>query len=125
MQAWEAMMIAGLCLIVAAAAVLVVTWAKTVRHAGEPAFRLGDAQRALRLDLYMAVVWTGMLLVQLSNVLLHVQTGSTHNISRLSWIALAGALFVCGAFTGRLLLRLEMRRSNAMHDEPAGRISEA
>jgi hypothetical protein len=121
----EDVMIAGLCLIAAMGAVLAGAWWKAFKQGHGPDLHLDYPRRGTRLDLYMTLVWSGMLLVQASNVLLHVQDGSTHNLSRLSWTGLAASIFVCGVFAGRLLLRLEMHRYNETRDEPVGRISEA
>jgi hypothetical protein len=105
----DAMTIAGLCLIVAACAFLLGITLKTVKQAGGQDLRLVDPHPGGRLDLYMAAVWSGMLLVQASSIVRHMQPAGTFNLSGLSLAALAGELFVCGVFAGRLLLRREIR----------------
>jgi hypothetical protein len=107
----DAMTGAGLCLIVGACAFLLGITLKTVRQAGGQDLRLLDPHPGARLDLYMGIVWSGMLLVQASSVLRHMQPTGTFNLSWLSLTALAGDIFVCGVFAGRLLLRREMRWS--------------
>lgn len=69
----------------------------------------------LRLDLYLGLVWSGMLLVQAGNILLHLDSGGIRNISSLTAAGTASTVFVCGAFAGRLLLRLELRRYRETH----------
>jgi hypothetical protein len=113
-------MIAGLCLIVGACAFLVGIALKTVRQAGGQDLRLLDPHPGGRLDLYMGAVWSGMLLVQASSVLRHMQPTGTFNLSWLSLAALAGDIFVCGGFAGRLLLRREMRWYKEKRDERLG-----
>jgi hypothetical protein len=70
-----------------------------------------------RLDLSMCFVWGGILLVQLSNILIHKESGAIHNISAFGWAGTAGDIFICGVFAGRLLLRREMKPCKDKQDE--------
>ena len=104
---------AGLC--VTAVAALIAGWAiwTTWRASGEELLRR-RRDNGQRLDMYLCLVWSGMLLVQAGNILLHRDSAGIH-ISSLTLVATAGTVFVCGAFAGRLLLRLELRRSRETH----------
>jgi hypothetical protein len=104
----QAMMTAGLCVLVGAAGFVLVTAVKRVRQPG--GLRLTDDQRRVRLDWLMAVIWSGMLLVQIGNVILHQDPGGTYHLTSLTLVATGGEIFVCGVFAGRLLLRQELRR---------------
>jgi hypothetical protein len=112
----EAMMIAGLCIIAGAAGFLLVNGLKARRGAGGQDL-LADEQRGARLDLYMCFVWSGMLLVQASNILLHRDPGGTYHLSSLTLAATAGQILACGVFAGRLLLRRELRWIKEKRDE--------
>lgn len=78
---------------------------------------LAKRNNGLRLDLYLGLVWSGMLLVQAGNILLHRDADGFRHISSLTLVATAATVFVCGAFAGRLLLRLEMRRHRAAQED--------
>ena len=91
----------------------------TLRASGDELLRR-QRDNGLRLDLYLGLVWSGMLLAQAGNLLLHRESGGFRNISSLTFVASAGTVFVCGAFAGRLLLRLEMHRNKAAHGDPSG-----
>ena len=81
-----------------------------LRASGEELLRR-RRDNGLRLDLYLGLVWSGMLLIQTGNFLLHAESGGLRTISSLTVVSTAGTVFVCGAIAGRLLLRLELRRS--------------
>jgi hypothetical protein len=115
----DALMIGGLCIMVAAGAFLLRTALRAARRADEQGFRRMDDHPGGQLDLYMAFLWSGMLLVQGSNIVLHLQTGSIHNVSLLAWMGTAGDIFICGIFAGRLLLRREMRWHKEKREERA------
>jgi len=102
----DTMMTAGLCLIVGAAVFLVAAGLKAGRTSNRGS--TGDSPRG-RLDLFMFVFWCGMLLVQVSSILFHALPGGIYQLSPLTLAATGGVVFVCGVFTGRLLLRREMR----------------
>lgn len=70
-----------------------------------------------RLDATVCLVWGGMLLVQLSNILMHKESGTIYNVSTLGWWGTAGYIFILGVFAGRLLLRREMQLYKAKQDE--------
>jgi hypothetical protein len=109
MDMLDAVMIAGICIAVGAGVFLLSTQWQIAKRAGGQDVHLDSTRRGERLDLYMGVVWSGLLLVQVTNVLHHMQHDGTLRLSLLSLAAAAGAVFVCGAFAGRLLLRREMR----------------
>jgi hypothetical protein len=113
----EALMIAGICVMVGGCAFLLATGLRAARRAGDGDFRLIDDRPGGRLDLYMGLVWSGMLLVLGSNVLLHTGPGRSYNLSALTLAAAAGNILVCGVFAGRLLLRHEMRRCEERREE--------
>jgi hypothetical protein len=103
----DAMLNVGLCLIIGAAAFILIAGFKRVR--GQDA-SLTDPQRAMRGDIYMSILWSGGLLVQLSSLLRHMPHPGAYSLSWLSLAGFASMVFICGAFVGRLLLRLEIRR---------------
>lgn len=109
MDTRDAVMITGLCLAVGACVFLIRTQWEIAKRAGGQDVHLDSTRRGERLDLYMGIVWSGLLLVQTTDVLHHLQRDGTLRLSLLSLAAAAGAVFVCGAFAGRLLLRREMR----------------
>jgi hypothetical protein len=100
MNSASAITIAGICVMVIGAAALLFSGLKAKR-AGAP--------MGTRLDVYMACVWTGMLMVQMSSIVLHWDPVAIYHLSPLTLSATAGNIFVCGVFAGRLLLRREMR----------------
>ena len=118
MDLLEAIQIAGLCVMVAAAAFLVWYSAKTFRQAGYR--RSADPHDGWRLDAFMGVIWTAMLLVQLPSIARHLPPPATTHLSWLSWSSIASVIFICGAAAGRLMLRLELRRYEARRDEQNG-----
>ena len=103
-----------------ACAVLLGIALKAVKRAGGQDLRLLDPHPGGRLDLYMGIVWSGMLLVQASSILRHMQPTGTFNLSWLSLAALVGDVFVCGGYAGRLLLRREMRWYKEKRDARLG-----
>ena len=112
----NALLDAGLCVMVVAVLILGRAIWTTSRASGQELL-LRKRDNGLRLDVYLCLVWSGMLLVQASNILLHVDSGGIHNISSLTIVSTAATVFVCGAFAGRLLLRLEMRRYRETHGD--------
>jgi hypothetical protein len=103
----DALLIAGICVILACAFLLgTVLWAAW-RSGGQELRRTDD--RGRRQDLYLGAVWSGMLLVEASSIFRHIEPGGSYNLSSLTVAATAGEIFVCGVFAGRLLLRREMR----------------
>lgn len=80
------------------------------RGAGGRGRRPTDGYLSWELDLWMALFWMGMLLMQLSQIWLHWDPIWIYHLSPLTFAATACALFACGVFAGRLLLRLEIRR---------------
>jgi hypothetical protein len=100
-------MLAGIGLAVGACAFLMAAQLRDKPAGQDPVAE--NARRARRLDLYMGIVWSGFLVVQISNILHHLEPGGTMKFSWLSLAAFASVVFVCGAFAGRLLLRREMR----------------
>jgi hypothetical protein len=102
-------MMGGLVLILGACALMVgiALWEKRTGKKGPAATT--DEHPGARLDLYLCLVWSGMALVQVSNIALHIQEGAIQNVSRLGWVGTGGTIFACGVFLGRLLLRREIR----------------
>ena len=105
---------AGLCVTAVAALIAGRAIWTTWRASGEELLRR-RRDNGQRLDLFLCLVWSGMFLVQAGNILLHRDSGGIHDISSLTLVATAGTVFVCGAFAGRLLLRLELRRYRETH----------
>lgn len=70
-------------------------------------------------DVYLALVWSGILMVQLSNILHQAESGGSFRVTPLMGIGTAAVVFICGAYAGRLMMRLEMRRYNSKRDEQA------
>lgn len=101
----EAMMIAGIGIMVGGCGFLLVNGIKAARRAGGRE----DGDRGQRLDLYMLFVWGGMLLVQISNMFFHADASGTFHLASLTLASTAGTVLVFGGFAGRLLLRREMR----------------
>jgi hypothetical protein len=113
----DTVMIAGLGLAIGACAFLIWTQLRDAKQTGEQDVLLANIRRGERLDLYMGIVWSGFLLVQVTNIFHHIDPGGTFQLSSLSLAAVAGDLFVCGGFAGRLLLRREMRLINEKRTE--------
>lgn len=107
MDSLEIMMNAGLCLIVGTAAFVLRAIIKTtkLRRAGQRVTYPGD-----RVDMYMAILWGGIFLVNLSSLIRHMQSPGPQNLSWLSLTGFASVAFVLGVYAGRLLLRMEIRR---------------
>lgn len=116
MRLVETMMTVGLCMIIGAAAFILAAGIRA-RLAGEP---LKEESPGQRLDAYMLLVWSGMLLVQVSNILLHWDTGSLSHVSTIGWASTAADFFICGCFAGRLLLRREMRWRKQQESQDLG-----
>lgn len=110
---------AGLCVMVVCVLILGRALWTGLRASGQELL-LRRRDNGLRLDLYLGLVWSGMLLVQVGNILLHTDSGGLHNVSSLALLGTASTIFVCGACAGRLLLRLEMRRHKKTHRDLSG-----
>jgi hypothetical protein len=106
MDLLDAVEIGGVAMALGACAFLVMTQLKSIKQGARD---LEPARRGERLDLYMAIVWSGFLLVQISSILHHVQSDRTFKFTSLSLSAFAAVVFICGGFAARLLLRREMR----------------
>jgi len=106
----EMMMIAGLCLMGLAAAFIFRAIFKTakLRREGQRYSPPGA-----RLDLYLGALWSGLLLVQLSSLVRHMEPPGPHNLSWLSLTGFASIVFLCGAYAGRLSLRMEIQRQQS------------
>lgn len=104
----QTMMTAGLCVILGAGGLIVVTGIRNARRADRNS-RLVELHASGRFDFYMALVWGGMLLVQAGNILLHVGPDGKYNLTSLTLWATASEIFVFAVFLGRLLLRREIR----------------
>lgn len=121
MDLLDAVMIAGICLAVGACAFLLTTQLRIAKQAGGQDAHLESARRGERLDLYMGAVWSGFLVVQITNIFHHIQLDGTIKLSSLSLAAFAAVVFVCGAFAGRLLLRRQMRLDKEKREYQANR----
>jgi len=117
MDLLEAMLIAGLCLIVGASAFILGAMLKAARQARRHDRHFVDPRRGERLDIYLGTLWIGMLLLQFSSLLRHMQPPGIFNLSRIALAGFGSAVFVCGVYAGRLLLRLEIRRSEQRSEE--------
>jgi hypothetical protein len=117
MDLLDVVMIGGVGLAVVACACLVRVQLKSVKQAGGQEVHLEPTRRGERLDLYMAIVWSGFLLVQVTNILHHIQNDGSFRFTSLSLSAFAAVVFVCGGFAARLLLRREMRLYEAKRVE--------
>ena len=113
MSLLDDVMLAGIGLALGACAFLIAAQLRDKQAGQDPV--AANARRARRLDLYMGVVWSGFLLVQISNILRHRQPDGAMTFSSLSLAAFAGVVFLCGGFAGRLLLRREMRLAEERH----------
>jgi hypothetical protein len=105
----DVIMIAGICMMFGACAFLLPTALSAAKRARGQDLRLMDNHPGGRMDFYMSGFWGSMFLVQVSNVLRHVRPDGTYSLSLLALAATAGAIFVCGVYGGRLLLRREQR----------------
>jgi hypothetical protein len=105
----DAVMIGGIGMAVVACACLIRMQLKSLKQAGGHEVHLEPTRRGERLDLYMAIVWSGFLLVQVTSILHHIQSDGSFQFTSLSLVAFAAVVFVCGGFAARLLLRREMR----------------
>ena len=103
----DLVMLAGIGLALGACAFLIAAQLRDKPAGQDPV--AAKARRARRLDVYLAVIWSGFLAVQITNILHHLAPDGTMKLSRLSLTAFAGVVFICGGFAGRLLLRREMR----------------
>jgi len=110
------MMIGGICIMVASTYVLPGAINATQRAA--TSFVPMDGLLGWRFDLYWGCVWSGLLLVQVANILGHVRPDGTFQLSSLTLAATAAVLLLCGICAGRLLLRAELRRYEGRRDEP-------
>lgn len=100
-------MLAGIGLAVGACAFLIAAQLRDRQAGQDPVAQ--NARRARRLELYLGIVWSGFLVVQISSILHHLEPDGTMTFSWLSLAAFASVVFICGGFAGRLLLRREMR----------------
>lgn len=116
----DALLIAGMCVMVVCAFIVGRMIWTTLRADGEELRLRNINNDGRRLDLYLGLVWTGMLLVQASSILRHVQPGGIQNLSTLTVAATAGDIFICGVVAGRLLLRREMRWLNEKRAAQSG-----
>ena len=107
MNLLDDVMLAGIGLMLVACAFLIAAQLRD-RQAGHGPVA-ANARRARRLESYLGIVWSGFLLVQISNILHHIEPDGTMKLSWLSLTSFASVVFICGAFAGRLLLRREMR----------------
>lgn len=115
----EDIMMAGLGMVVVAFALFVGAALKTAKQRAEWYRQLPEEYPGLMLDVCMLVLWGGMLLSQISNILYHAESGGIYRVVPLTWVASAAAVFICGAYAGRLMMRLEMRRYKAKREEQA------
>jgi hypothetical protein len=105
----SATMDAGLFVMGDAAGFLVWTAWRASRRARGKSLRVIDDHPGSRLDLFMGVLWFGMLLVQTDNLFLNAAPGGWYKLSALSLAGTASTVFICGAFAGRIVLRRELR----------------
>lgn len=113
----EDIMIAGIGLMVVASALLVPVGLKAAKRRAEHYRQLPKEYPGLTGDVYLLLVWSGMLIVQISNILLHAEPGGIYRVVPLMWVGTAAAVFICGLYSGRLMMRLEMRAYKARREE--------
>jgi hypothetical protein len=111
------LMLAGIGLMLGACALLIAAQLRDKPAGQDPVAR--NARRALRLDFYLGLVWSGFLVVQIGSILHHVNPDGTMRFSWLSLTAFAAVVFICGVSAGRLLLRRELRLAKERHEYPA------
>jgi hypothetical protein len=110
-------MLAGIGLMLGACAFLIAAQLRDKQAGLDPV--AANARRARRLESYLGIVWSGFLLVQISNILHHLEPDGTMKFSWLSLAAFVGVVFICGGSAGRLLLRREMRLDKERHEYQA------
>ena len=103
----EGTLTAGLFLVVISAVLIVVAVLRVAKQTRASGHR---AQIGERQDIYLGVLWTGLLLMQLSSLIRQMESPNPHSLSLLSVAGFASAVFLCGGFAGRLTLRMELRR---------------
>lgn len=115
----EDIMMAGIGLMLAAGALLIPVALSAAKHRAEHYRQLPEEYPGLMGDVYLALVWGGMLILQISNILLHAEPGGIYRVVPLTWVGTAAAVFICGLYGGRLMMRLEMRAYRAKREEQA------
>jgi hypothetical protein len=103
----DAVMIGGLCIAGAALAFYVWEHVRIARQIGGQEIRSATARRigSARQDWRGGAVWFGLLLVLTSNAFQEVQRGAMAQSILLSLAGVAAGAFICGVYSGRLLLR--------------------
>jgi hypothetical protein len=115
----QGVLIAGVCLTVVAGALLIPAGLKAAKQRREHYRQLPEEYPGLTGEVYMALVWSGLLMVQISNILLHAEPGGNYRVVPLMWVGTAAAVFICGLYVGRFMIRLEMRAYRAKREEQA------
>ena len=119
MRLEESVATAGLGLAVLALVLLVWTALKTAKQHAEWYRQLPEQYPGTMVDVCMLVLWAGILMTQISSILLHAEPGGTYRVVPLMWVGTAAAVFILGLYGGRLMMRLEMRAYRAKREEQA------
>lgn len=115
----ENIMLAGLGMVVVAFLLFVWTALKTAKQRAEWYRQLPEEYPGTMLDVCMLVLWGGLLLSQISNILYHAEPGGIYRVVPLTWVASAAVVFNFGLHVGRLMMRLETRRHKTKREEQA------
>ena len=115
----EGMATAGLGLAVVAFVLLARAVRKTAEQRAAHYRQLPEEYPGMTGDVYALLIWSGMLLLQISNILNHAEPGGFYRVVPLMWVGTAAVVFSCGLHAGRLMMRLEMRAHKAKRDEQA------
>lgn len=113
------LLIAGVCLVVVAAALAIPAGLRAAKQRAEHYRQLPEEYPGLMGDVFGALIWSGMLMIELSSILLHAEPGGIYRVVPLMWVGTAAAVFICGLFAGRLMMRWEMRAYKAKREEQA------
>lgn len=115
----EDLMMAGLGLTLVALALFVWAAVKTAKQRAEWYHQLPEEYPGSMVDVSMLVLWGGLLLSQISNILYHAEPGGIYRVVPLTWVAFAAVVFNFGLLIGRLMMRLEVRAHKAKREEKA------
>lgn len=112
----EDITMAGIGMMVVAIALVIRAGLRAAKQRTQSNRQLPEEYPGLTSDAYMILFWSGMLLMQISNILLHAEPGGTYRVVPLMWVGTAAILLVFGLYAGRLMMRLEMRAYQAKRE---------
>ena len=113
----EDLMFAGLGVMVVAVVLFVFGALKAARKRAEHHRNLPEEYPGQMLDAYMLLIWSGLLLSQISNILFHEEPGGIYRVIPLMWIGTGADVAIVGVYIGRLMMRWEMRLYKRKRDE--------